>query len=80
MLLKILTVHKFKRNILIRNQKQNFIGCEGTSRYSDILLGKIRDLQDPTAGCQSLIQDPQDPTKYFLSEIQDPQDLTAILP
>ena len=74
MLLKILTVHKFKRNIHMRNQKQNFIGCKGT------LLGEIQDLQDPTATCQSRIQDPQDPTKYVLSEIQDPQDLTAILP
>ena len=66
-----LTVFKFNQLSGMENQKQNFIACAGPSRYSDVLLCNIQDLQDSTITCPSWIQDPQDPTKYFLSEIQD---------
>ena len=76
MWLKILRVLKFKRRIDMGNRNQNFIGCQGSSRYSDVLLCKIQDMQDPIT-CSNWIQDPQDPTKSSVSEIQDFLDLTG---
>ena len=70
MWLKILTVLTFKRRIDMGNYMQNFIGCQGSSRYSDISLCKIQNPQDPTITCTSWIQDPQDRTK---SSIRDPR-------
>ena len=71
MWLKILTELRFKQRIDMGNQKENFIGCKASSRYSDILLCKIHDLQDPTITCPIRIQDPQDPAKK--NSVRDPR-------
>ena len=57
MWVKILAVLKFKQRVDMKNQKQNFIGCKGSSRYNDMLLCKIQDPQDPTITYPSWIQD-----------------------
>ena len=70
--LKLLTALKFRKRIDIGNQKQNFIGCKGCSKFRGIIV--VQDPRSARSPDKLLKLDPgrQDPAESFLSEIQNP--------
>ena len=71
--LKLLTVLKFRKRMDVGNQKQNFTGCKGCSKYSDIMV--VQDPKSARSHDKLPKLDPRSPGSSRICSVWDPRSL-----